>query len=69
MDHRERDVDELARHGGGANRNEPLQGSIRDELRRLKQVALAEECAKLDPRAEQAEAEKWLNGEGMPLER
>jgi len=54
---------EQVRDGGGANQREPSQDTLRGELRRLKRVSLAEECAKLDPEAERAAAERWLNGE------
>ena len=54
---------EQVRDGGGTNQREPHQDALRGELRRLKRVSLAEKCAKLDPEAERAEVEQWLNGE------
>lgn len=62
------DLEELGQHGGDANRSEPLQDTIRGELRPLKRASLAEECAKLDPEVERAEAEQWLSSEIAPLE-
>jgi hypothetical protein len=63
-----RELDELVQDGSGASRSEPVQDTSHGELRRFKRVSLAEECAKLDPEAERAEAERWLHGEATLLD-
>ena len=58
-----RDVDSLVRRGAAASRSKLIQDAVHEKLARLKRVRLAQECAKLDPAAEQAEAESFLAGE------
>ena len=45
------------------NRSKAIQEAIEDKLGRLERTRLAEECAKLDPVAEQAMAEEGLSEE------
>ncbi len=56
-------VDELVRRGVAASRSQLIQEAVHDRLARLSRTRLAEECAKLDPEAERAEAENWLVSE------
>ena len=58
-------VDELVRRGAAASRSQLIQQAVRDRLRRLERTRLAEECAKLDRAAEQADAEAWLVAEEL----
>ena len=45
------------------SRSRAIQEAIEEKLSRLKRTRLAEECAKLDPAAEQAMAEEGLSEE------
>lgn len=45
------------------SRSRAIQEAIEEKLSRLKRTRLAEECAKLDPGAEQAMAEEGLSEE------
>ncbi len=56
-------VDDLVRKGVAASRSQLIQEAVRDRLARLRRTRLAEECAKLDPEAERADAESWLVAE------
>ncbi len=56
-------VDELVRRGVAASRSQLIQEAVHDRLARLSRTRLAQECAKLDPAAERAEAESWLDSE------
>ncbi|KAB2963646.1 MAG: ribbon-helix-helix protein, CopG family [Thermoanaerobaculia bacterium] len=56
-------VDELVRRGVAASRSQLIQEAVHDRLARLSRTRLAQECAKLDPEAERAEAENWLTSE------
>jgi Arc/MetJ-type ribon-helix-helix transcriptional regulator len=56
-------VDELVRRGVAASRSQLIQQAVHDRLARLSRTRLAQECAKLDPEAERAEAESWLASE------
>jgi Arc/MetJ-type ribon-helix-helix transcriptional regulator len=58
-----REVDALVRRGISASRSKLIQDAVREKLDRVKRVRLAEECARLVPELERAEAEQWLNGE------
>ncbi len=57
------ELDALVRRGVGASRSGLIRDAVREKLQRLKHVRLAQECAKLDPVAERAEAEVWSSGE------
>ncbi len=45
------------------SRSRAIQEALDDKLSRLERVRLAEECAKLDPRSEQALADEGLSDE------
>ena len=61
-----RGVDRLVQRGAGVSRT--LEHTIPGESLRPRRVAFIEECAKLDPEVERAEAEQWLSSEVAPLE-
>ena len=54
------ELDELVERKRFANRSRAVQEAVRDKLERLKRSRLARECAKLDPKAEQALADEGL---------
>lgn len=56
-------LDELVRQGAAASRSQLIQQAVHGLLTRLARTRLAEECAKLDPKEEQAEAEIWFSSE------
>ena len=56
-------LDELVRHEVFPNRSQAIQEAVEEKLSRLKNTRLAEECAKLDPAAEQEMAEEGLSDE------
>ncbi len=56
-------VDQLVSQHVFSNRSKAIQTALRDKLARLKRNRLAQECAKLDPRAEQSLAEEGLDRE------
>ena len=58
-----RQVDELVRRGVASSRSQWIQEAVHDRLARLSRSRLAQECAKLEPEAERAEAESWLASE------
>jgi Arc/MetJ-type ribon-helix-helix transcriptional regulator len=58
-----RQVDQLVEGGVFPSRSKLIQDAVAEKLRRLGRVRLAQECAKLRPRAEQAAAEEWFRGE------
>ena len=45
------------------NRSRAIQEAVDDRLNRIERIRLAEECAKLDPVAEQAIAEEGISAE------
>ena len=53
-------LDRLVKNQVFPNRSSAIQDAIEEKLRRLERTRLAEECAKLDPAAEQAMAEEGL---------
>lgn len=55
-----RRVDRLVRDARYPNRSQAIEAAITGQLDRLERRRLAEECAKLDPAAEQALAEEGL---------
>ena len=55
-----RRVDRLVRDALFPNRSQAIEAAITEQLARLDRRRLAEECAKLDPSAERAMAEKGL---------
>ena len=56
-------LDELVRRGVATSRSQLIQGAVREKLVRLQRTRLAQECMRLDPEAERAEAEGWLVAE------
>jgi Arc/MetJ-type ribon-helix-helix transcriptional regulator len=56
-------LDELVKSNVFPNRSRAIQEAVTEKLNRLKRTRLAEECAKLDPKAEQAMAEEALSAE------
>ena len=60
-------VDRLVREHVYPNRTRAIQDAVADKLRRMSRGRLARECAKLDPRFEQALAEEGVGGETAQL--
>ncbi len=53
-------LDALVKRKAFANRSRAIQQAVEEKLAQLDRSRLARECAKLDPRAEQALAEQGL---------
>ena len=56
-------LDELVKSKVFPSRSRAIQEAVEEKLFRLKRTRLAEECAKLDPKAEQDVAEEALSDE------
>jgi len=56
-------LDDLVKRNVFPSRSRAIQEAVAEKLNRLKKTRLAEECAKLDPKAEQAMAEEALSSE------
>ncbi len=56
-------LDELVKSKVFPSRSRAIQEAVEEKLSRLKRTRLAEECAKLDPTAEQEMAEEALSDE------
>jgi Arc/MetJ-type ribon-helix-helix transcriptional regulator len=56
-------VDRLVREQVYPNRSRAIQDAVADKLRRMGRGRLARECAKLDPKFEQALAEEGIGSE------
>ena len=56
-------VDSLVKRQVFSNRSRAIQVAVQEKLERLERNRLAEECAKLEPRAEQALAEEGMSEE------
>ena len=56
-------LDELVKSKVFPSRSRAIQEAVEEKLSRLRRTRLAEECAKLDPRAEQDMAEEDLADE------
>ena len=56
-------VDRLVRERAYPNRSRAIQDAVADKLRRMDRGRLARECAKLDPKLEQALAEEGIGPE------
>ncbi len=54
------ELDRLVDRRVYSNRSQAIEEAIKEKLARLRKTRLAEECAKLDPREEQALAEEGL---------
>jgi Arc/MetJ-type ribon-helix-helix transcriptional regulator len=57
------ELDRLVRRHIFPNRSRAIQEAVREKVTRLSFNRLANECAKLDPRAEQAIAEEGMSRE------
>lgn len=57
------ELDRLVRRHVFPNRSRAIQEAVREKVMRLSFNRLANECAKLDPKAEQALAEEGISGE------
>ena len=57
------ELDRLVRRHIFPNRSRAIQEAVREKVTRLSFNRLANECAKLDPKAEQAIAEEGMSGE------
>jgi metal-responsive CopG/Arc/MetJ family transcriptional regulator len=53
-------VDRLVRTRVFPNRSQAVRSALRDKIERLERTRLARECAKADPKLEQAMAEEGL---------
>ncbi len=53
-------LDRLVQTARYPNRSQAIEAAVTEKLARLKHRRLAEECAKLDPRAEKALADEGL---------
>ena len=58
------ELDRLVRRRVFPNRSRAIQEAVREKVTRLSLNRLARECAKLDPKAEQAVAEEGMSSEG-----
>jgi Arc/MetJ-type ribon-helix-helix transcriptional regulator len=58
-----RQVDQLVEGGLFPSRSKLIQDAVAEKLQRLRRIRLAQECAKLQPVAEQAAAEELFRGE------
>ena len=56
-------LDRLVKQRVFANRSKAIQAAVADKLARMERGRLAAECAKLDPRQEQAMAEEGMGQE------
>ena len=56
-------IDRLVAEDRFPNRSQAIQDAVDEKLARLARTRLAEECAKLDPVAEQALAEEGIGAE------
>ena len=56
-------LDELVKSKVFPSRSRAIQEAVEEKLSRLKGTRLAQECAKLDPKAEQETAEEGLSEE------
>jgi Arc/MetJ-type ribon-helix-helix transcriptional regulator len=55
-----RQVDQLVKGGAFPSRSKFIQDAVAEKLQRLRRVRLDQECAKLQPLAEQAAAEEFF---------
>lgn len=56
-------LDRLVQEGAYPSRSKAIQEAVSEKLARMERSRLAVECAKLDPRVEQAVAEEGMSGE------
>jgi metal-responsive CopG/Arc/MetJ family transcriptional regulator len=57
------ELDQLVAQQIFPNRSKAIQAALEDKLTRMRRSRLAQECAKLDPQAEQALAEEGMEQE------
>ncbi len=57
------ELDELVKNNVFPSRSRAIQEAVQEKLARMKKTRLAEECAKLDPKDEQAQAEEGISVE------
>lgn len=57
------ELDELVKNKVFPSRSRAIQEAVQEKLSRMKRTRLAEECAKLDPKDEQAQAEEGISEE------
>ena len=57
------ELDELVKNRVFPSRSRAIQEAVQEKLSRMKKTRLAEECAKLDPKDEQAQAEEGISEE------
>jgi len=57
------ELDELVKNRVFPSRSRAIQEAVQEKLSRMKRTRLAEECAKLDPKDEQAQAEEGISEE------
>ena len=57
------ELDQLVGKKLFSSRSQAVQVAVREKLARIRRSRLAEECAKLDPKFEQALAEEGMSGE------
>jgi metal-responsive CopG/Arc/MetJ family transcriptional regulator len=57
------ELDELVKNRVFPSRSRAIQEAVQEKLVRMKRTRLAEECAKLDPKDEQAQAEEGISEE------
>jgi Arc/MetJ-type ribon-helix-helix transcriptional regulator len=57
------ELDELVKNRVFPSRSRAIQEAVQEKLTRIKKTRLAEECAKLDPKDEQAQAEEGISVE------
>ena len=50
------------------NRSKAIQAAVKEKCDRWRKTRLADECAKVDPKEVQAEADIFFNGEVLPWE-
>jgi Arc/MetJ-type ribon-helix-helix transcriptional regulator len=56
-------LDRLVQQGEYPSRSKAIQAAVAEKLARMERSRLAVECAKLNPREEQALAEEGMSGE------
>jgi Arc/MetJ-type ribon-helix-helix transcriptional regulator len=61
-------LDQLVAAGVVPSRSKLIQDALEEKMQRLRRVRLAQECAKLEPLAEQAAAEEHFLGEAVVIE-
>ena len=57
------ELDELVKSRVFPSRSRAIQEAVQEKLSRMKKTRLAEACAKLDPKEEQAQAEQDISEE------